>query len=1113
MWPDATAERAAGSLRVALHRIRESLGPHHELIRADRRAIELLRDPAVLLIDTDELGEGADPAAATIGRVVGQELLEGLDIDDAPGFEDWLVGQRLRWRVHLGTLAEGAAKHLIMSNEAEAAIEIAACWVERDPYSEQAAVSLVLARAACDQPDAAAAAWDTWCRTCHDDLRVEPSAGARQRVASLVPRSVGGVPSGEIVPIESAPRRAATPSMGGLRDRPLIGRTEELRALLDTARAAASGQPTVTVVEASMGVGKSRVLSELGTRLQRGDSATTFDVLAGRAHESGGRVAFAMIIDALRRRLERENAPDDLLDDVWLSELSRILPELRVRYPDLSEPPVVEPRLASHRLFETVARLIEALCARAPVALLLDDVHRADASSIDLLAHVVRAGEAADLPLLVVATARPDEGDHALHEWLSGLSGDVRQPTIEIDPLSELEISRLFVDPPQPLVARLHAHTNGNSLFLDGVVRSLVKDGMLTSDAATGLLRVSIAEPFDGELPVPPELMSMLRSQLSGLPTRSRQVVAAAAVLDGDGDLDTLASITRLDEDTVLDEVDVLAAAGLVTGPTPGSGAVVVAHYAIRQAAILEAGSSRRRVLHQRTLDALPDLPAARRAGHAKAAGDFDTALRSWCEAVEESNGSAAWQTAVRHVNAALVLLDRAQPSEPVLLRLIRGAETAQLLAGRPDECAAMLEVVAAYSTQRGLAQAALTARLRHTELRLMPTALHDVEGARNTLEELDADVSAADEIKRAQIDAVRAADIYWTAGDADGLAIADRALPSLVGEELASARLGLLNASIAFGIWEGDQNSVDRRAAEVREGWESLGETWATTRTYFLVNLHRTLMGDLTRADKDVSEGLGRARSTHDSWHRVVLGEIEAQLALERDDAAGALVVAEECAALCADGPLRQLAYAVLPSLVEAHLTLGHFAGALNSIEWFVKLNSSGNAEEPHQSERTLLAITESMPPIAAASLLGAGIAAMLADGDIDRAIEFDLASQHFDLSSRSLIRIDLLIRARTRLAAVRSARGELPQSELEQLRTQLAGASTAARTRGHDLVAWSIDFGLALAQRVDGKEESVALAERLAQKAAKSGWARRQRWATAAASVPLETLGLTEW
>jgi hypothetical protein len=58
----------------------------------------------------------------------------------------------------------------------------------------------------------------------------------------------------------------------------------------------------------------------------------------------------------LRERLERENAPDDLLDDAWLVELTRILPELHERYPDLPSA-AGDDSTARARLFEAIARL------------------------------------------------------------------------------------------------------------------------------------------------------------------------------------------------------------------------------------------------------------------------------------------------------------------------------------------------------------------------------------------------------------------------------------------------------------------------------------------------------------------------------------------------------------------------------------------------------------------------------------------------------------------------------------------------------------------------------------------------------------------------------------
>ena len=82
-------------------------------------------------------------------------------------------------------------------------------------------------------------------------------------------------------------------------------------------------------------------------------------------------------MEAIRPRLEAENAPEDLLEDLWLAELSRILPELRVRYPGLPAPTEDE-LTAKIRLFEAVARLVETLAQRAPLVLLLDDLHWVD---------------------------------------------------------------------------------------------------------------------------------------------------------------------------------------------------------------------------------------------------------------------------------------------------------------------------------------------------------------------------------------------------------------------------------------------------------------------------------------------------------------------------------------------------------------------------------------------------------------------------------------------------------------------------------------------------------------------------------------------------------------
>jgi hypothetical protein len=84
-------------------------------------------------------------------------------------------------------------------------------------------------------------------------------------------------------------------------------------------------------VQGEVGIGKTRLASEFLAWAQ----AQGADMLVGWAFEAEGRLPYAPLVGALRSRLERENAPDDLLSDLWLAELARLLLELRERYPDL----------------------------------------------------------------------------------------------------------------------------------------------------------------------------------------------------------------------------------------------------------------------------------------------------------------------------------------------------------------------------------------------------------------------------------------------------------------------------------------------------------------------------------------------------------------------------------------------------------------------------------------------------------------------------------------------------------------------------------------------------------------------------------------------------------
>src|SRR5215472_368835 len=200
---------------------------------------------------------------------------------------------------------------------------------------------------------------------------------------------------------------------------PLVGRATELNQLIECYHGARDGQAQVVIVEGEPGIGKTRLVTEFLAWAAAQDA----DTLVGRAFETGGRLPYQPLLDALRPRIEREEALDELLGDVWLVELSRLFVELRERYPDLP-PGSPDEMTARSRLFEAVARLGTALAARAPVVLLVDDLQWTDVASLDVLHYSAKRWTETGTAVLLLLAMRSEA--EPLVEWLAGLERDTK---------------------------------------------------------------------------------------------------------------------------------------------------------------------------------------------------------------------------------------------------------------------------------------------------------------------------------------------------------------------------------------------------------------------------------------------------------------------------------------------------------------------------------------------------------------------------------------------------------------------------------------------------------------------------------------------------------------
>jgi class 3 adenylate cyclase/tetratricopeptide (TPR) repeat protein len=311
---------------------------------------------------------------------------------------------------------------------------------------------------------------------------------------------------------------------------PLIGRERELavlRAAFDDAVESSSFR-LVTVV-GSPGVGKTRLADELACTL---DGAAK--VVVGRCEASGEGATLLPVADVLRGGAEIEEGDPPVAARARLAAI-------------VEDPGVVEilagvlglvPPVGVEETFWAVRRFLGALARRRPLVVVLDDLHWAQPTLLDLVEHLAQWGQNA--PVLVIAMARPE-----LREARASLA----EGALDLQPLAEGE-SRALVERllgaatlPDGLAERVLATTEGNPLFLSEMLRMLVEDGVLENGDGA-----SLTAP-----PVPPTINALLSARLQRLAPRERMVVERAAVIGHQFPRDAVADLVGTPVDAELE--------------------------------------------------------------------------------------------------------------------------------------------------------------------------------------------------------------------------------------------------------------------------------------------------------------------------------------------------------------------------------------------------------------------------------------------------------------------------------------------------------------------------------------------------------------------------------
>jgi DNA-binding CsgD family transcriptional regulator len=445
----------------------------------------------------------------------------------------------------------------------------------------------------------------------------------------------------------------------------LVGRRQELAQLREALDAAVRGDGGLVLLAGEAGVGKTRLAVEA---LSAGGARVLFVEALPTAVTPYGPLVAAL-------RDFRRHEPDGL------EKCGPLLRHLALLMPELGPP---ERRPDRALLLEAVADAFAAMGGRAPAAVLLDDLHWADETTLtDVLPMLARVLEGE--PVLVLGTYRSDEvpRGHALRGLRRDLRRAGRLRELSLGPLDEAETATLVrqtlgpVGRPSPaLSSLLFDRTQGVPLLVEELTAALVAGGRLRR----GQRGLELLDP--GEVPLPDSVRETVLLRLEGLSEAARALLEAAAVAG------PVFAVELIVEPSQGDAFQELVDCGLLAETDDGTARF--RHALTREALYANVPWTRRRALHAEIAARLQErrAPAAAVADHWQSAHEPARACTALLEAVRAAMRVHAHRNALQTGRRAAELWPEGV-DEDGRLALLDCLGTSALVCGELAEAAA----------------------------------------------------------------------------------------------------------------------------------------------------------------------------------------------------------------------------------------------------------------------------------------------------------------------------------------------------------------------------------------------------------------------------------------
>jgi DNA-binding winged helix-turn-helix (wHTH) protein len=373
--------------------------------------------------------------------------------------------------------------------------------------------------------------------------------------------------------------------------RPFVGRERVLGRLRESIAEAQAGRGNLCVLSGDAGIGKTRAVE----MVEADARSAGFFVAWGHCREAGDTPPLWPFVEIVREILDaaRVDVHEERLEAA-LTELGRLVPGVATTSDATSVRPSPDgvDALGNYRTIDAIVRVLGLCAEQRPLFLVLDDLHRADSASIEVVRYVVET--VARKRIALVTTLRPFPAvDGSPRMPLGYVLGHRNTVRVVLAPLEAADVARYVAsvvqDADGSLGIAIFQKSEGNAFLMTELARGAI-------DAGDGSAQ---------SLAIPGQALDLLRQRVSTVDDISRGVLSTAAVIGRSFDLGVLGGVSELDAKALMACIDVAIERGILVIDPESATTFAFTHDLLRAVLYDALTGSERRALHGRMVDVL----------------------------------------------------------------------------------------------------------------------------------------------------------------------------------------------------------------------------------------------------------------------------------------------------------------------------------------------------------------------------------------------------------------------------------------------------------------------------------------------------------------------------